>query len=193
MKCKICGAELKKEGDICKECYKKYQEEEELKNDKNVRLKIKSAYKVEFEVKKYAEFDFFMILMIILFAFSKQFLSALLVFVAFVVIELVLFFIDKKFAIGTTVTLYDKKMVYRRNVFFIHRVKTVKYSDLSDVSYYQTRRQKKLGMGDLCVYAKGKIPGKTLLNGFQIKNVSDVANVLQKIGEIVILPEENKK
>lgn len=193
MKCKICGAELKKEGDICKDCYQKYQEEEDLKNDKNVRLKIKSAYKVEYEIKKYSEFDFFMILMMVIFAVSKQFLSAFIIFAAFIVIELVLFFIDKKFAIGTTVTLYDKKMVYRRNAFFIHRVKTVKYSDLSDVSYYQTRRQKSLGMGDLCVYAKGKIPGKTLLNGFQIKNVANVSDVLNQIGEIVVLPEEKKK
>ena len=38
MKCSICGARLKKEGDICKNCYKEFQEEEELKKDTNEQL-----------------------------------------------------------------------------------------------------------------------------------------------------------
>ena len=38
MRCRICGAKLKKEGDICTNCYKKYQEEEDLKKDVNERL-----------------------------------------------------------------------------------------------------------------------------------------------------------
>ena len=29
MKCKICGAELKRDGDICNKCYEKYKKEEE--------------------------------------------------------------------------------------------------------------------------------------------------------------------
>ena len=41
MRCRICGAKLKKEGDICTNCYKKYQEEEDLKKDVNERLVVK--------------------------------------------------------------------------------------------------------------------------------------------------------
>ena len=43
MKCKICGAKLKKDGDICKNCYKAYLEEEELKKDINKQLRIKES------------------------------------------------------------------------------------------------------------------------------------------------------
>ena len=45
--------------------------------------------------------------------------------------------------------------------------------------------RRKCGFGDLCVYAKGAIPGATLLNGFQVKNVENVKEVLEKIGKIV--------
>ena len=40
MRCSICGAKLKKEGDICINCYKAYQEEEDLKKDVKVKLKL---------------------------------------------------------------------------------------------------------------------------------------------------------
>ena len=30
MKCKVCGAELKKDGDICNKCYEKLVKEEEM-------------------------------------------------------------------------------------------------------------------------------------------------------------------
>ena len=61
----------------------------------------------------------------------------------------------------------------------------IKYADIKDVTYFQKIRQKKHGFGDLCFYARGPIPGTTLLNGFQIKNVEDVEGTLEKIGEIV--------
>ena len=68
---------------------------------------------------------------------------------------------------------------------FFDTEKTVKYSDLADITYFQTFSQKRFGYGDLCVYAKGAIPGTTIFNGFQLKNVENVDEVLNQIGEIV--------
>ena len=45
--------------------------------------------------------------------------------------------------------------------------------------------QKKFGYGDICVYAKGIIPGVGFFGGFQIKNVENVQENLDKIGEIL--------
>ena len=103
----------------------------------------------------------------------------------FAVILGILFFLDKRIARGTKAIFYEKKVVYTFNFLFIHKEKVVKYSDLKDITYFQTHRQKKLGYGDLCIYAKGLLPGTNLLNGFQIKNVTDVAETLEKIGGIV--------
>ena len=94
---------------------------------------------------------------------------------------------------ATKATFYEKKVVYKFDFLFIHIERVVKYTDITDVTYYQKMRQKKYGFGDLCFYAKGVIPGATLLNGFQIKNVEDVEGTLYKIGEIVrpyLVPEE---
>ena len=44
MKCKICAAELKKEGDICNKCYEKLLKEEELETDTKVLYELKMRY-----------------------------------------------------------------------------------------------------------------------------------------------------
>ena len=35
MKCKICGVELKKDGELCKNCMNKLMKEQEIRNDKS--------------------------------------------------------------------------------------------------------------------------------------------------------------
>ena len=111
--------------------------------------------------------------------------AALLGVLLLIVTMGLLLFLDKRIANSTTATFYEKKAVYTFKFLFFDTQKVVKYTDLKDVTYYQTFRQKKFGYGDLCVYAKGAIPGATLLNGFQIKNVENVKEVLEQIGEIV--------
>ena len=112
-------------------------------------------------------------------------LEVLIVFLCFIAVFGFLLFIDKRIAMATQVIFYEKKAVYTFKLLFINVEKVVKYTDLKDITYYQTLRQKRFGYGDLCIYARGVIPGATLLNGFQIKNVENVTEILKKIGEIV--------
>lgn len=185
MRCSICGAKLKKEGDICINCYKAYQEEEDLKKDVKVKLKIKRKYSIEYEFRKYTELICILILAVLgCIAFENTW-AVLWGLLLLVVILGLLLFLDKRIANATTVTFYERKMIYTFKFWFFDTHKVVKYTDLKDVTYYQTYRQKKFGYGDLCVYAKGAIPGATLLNGFQIKNVENVKEVLEQVGEIV--------
>lgn len=185
MRCSICGAKLKKPGDICINCYKAYQEEEDLKKDVNVKLKIKRKYSISYEFHKYIEIILILILASLACLSFNNITGCLFGFLILVLILGFLFFVDKRIALGTTATFYERKMVYTFKFLFFDTHKVVKYTDLKDISYYQTFRQKKYGFGDLCVYAKGAIPGATLLNGFQIKNVENVKDVLEKIKEIV--------
>lgn len=190
MKCKICGAELKKDGDICINCYKKYQEEEELKKDVKELLKFKRKYSIPYEIVKYLWIFIIFILSSIVCISTGGILEELLVILIFLVVIGLLFFLDKRIAIGTQVIFYEKKVVYTFNFLFIHTQKVVKYTDLRDITYYQTLKQKRFGYGDLCVYAKGTFPGATLLNGFQIKNVENVKEVLETIGKVIGLVKE---
>lgn len=185
MRCSICGAKLKKEGDICINCYKAYQEEEDLKKDVKVKLKLKRKYSIAYEFRKYMELIIIFILAILGCIAFENIGAALLGVLLLIVTMGLLLFLDKRIANSTTATFYEKKAVYTFKFLFFDTQKVVKYTDLKDVTYYQTFRQKKFGYGDLCVYAKGAIPGATLLNGFQIKNVENVKEVLEQIGEIV--------
>ena len=144
MKCSICGAKLKKPGDICINCYKTYQEEEDLKKDVKVKLKIKRKYSIAYEFYKYTELIIILILAVLgCIAFGNAWSDILGVLALFVILGF-LFFWDKRIALATTATFYEKKMVYTFKFLFFDTHKVVKYSDLKDVSYYQTYRQKKM-------------------------------------------------
>lgn len=180
MRCKICGAKLKKDGDICTNCYKTYLEEEELKKDTNEIFKIKRKYSIAYEFAKY-----FWIIIIFILSFlvclSGGVVSELALILIFFVVVGLLLFLDKRIAMGTTVVFYEKKMVYTFKFLFINIVKTVKYTDFKEVKVYQTFNQKRFGYGDLCIYANGTFPGATLLNGFQIKNIENVKEVSETV------------
>lgn len=185
MRCSICGARLTKEGDICKNCYKEFQEEEDLKKDTKEQLKFKRKYLISYELYKYTELIVLFILALIVCIAAGGILEALAVIAIFFVVLGFLLFLDKRLAVGTKVVFYEKKVVYTFDIGFITNTKVVKYEDISDVRYFQTRRQKKFGFGDLCVYAKGVIPGAGYFGGFQIKNIENVQGNLEKIGEIL--------
>ena len=52
MKCKVCGAELRNEGDICKNCYAEMLEYEELEKDTKVIYKLKPKFIPIYEILK---------------------------------------------------------------------------------------------------------------------------------------------
>lgn len=185
MKCSICGARLTKEGDICANCYKEFQEDEKLKKDTNEQLKIKRKYSISYEFLKYAEIVVISILAAAVCIMSGGILEALAVFAIIALILGGLLFVDKRIALGTKATFYETKAVYNFKLGFINTTKVVKYSDIADVRIFQTYRQKKFGFGDLCIYTKGTIPGVGFFNGFQIKNVENVQDNFDKIGKII--------
>ncbi len=185
MKCKICGAELKKEGDICTNCYKAYKEEEELKKDVKEILKVKRKYSIAFEIAKNSWIFVIFILSSLICLTAGGILEELLLILILGGVLGVILFVDKRLAMATKATFYEKKVVYTFKFLFINTTKVVKYSDLKDITAFQGFTQKRFDYGDLCFYAKGTIPGTNLLNGFQIKNVENVSEILGIIKEVV--------
>ena len=185
MRCSICGARLTKEGDICKNCYKEYQEEEELRKDTKEQLKLKRKYSIAYEFTKYIEIIVLCILAIVVCISSGGFLETLAVIGIFALVFGFLLFLDKRLAVATKAVFYEKKVVYTFDMGFINTTKVVKYDDIGDIRYFQSHKQKRFGFGDLCVYSKGVIPGAGFFGGFQIKNIENVQGNLDKIGEIL--------
>ena len=133
MKCSICGARLKKEGDICKTCYKEFQEEEELKKDTKEQLKIKRKYSIAYEITKYVELIILWAFAMIVCISSGGVWESLAVIGIFALIFGFLLFLDKRLAVATKVVFYEKKAVYTFDMGFINTTKVVKYDDISDV------------------------------------------------------------
>ena len=53
MRCKICGAKLKKEGDICRNCYHEYKEKEKLETiQEEELLRVNRKYSPKFNLLK---------------------------------------------------------------------------------------------------------------------------------------------
>lgn len=182
MRCRICGAKLAKENaDICLNCYKSYQEEEDLKKDVEERLVVKRKYKISYTFFKYLEVIFIFLLATLGCIACGNIAEAIWCVLLFILVMFLLLAINKQLAKNTKVTFYNKKVTYTSKNILFHADKTVKYSDLTDITFFQNWRQKRMGFGDICVYAKGSVPGATLLNGFQIKDVENIEAVMQEI------------
>lgn len=182
MRCRICGAKLAKENaDICLNCYKSYQEEEDLKKDVEEKLVVKRKYKISYTILKYAEVVFIFLLATLGFITYGNVIEAIWCILIFVLLMVLLLAINKRIAQNTKAVFYNKKVVYTSKNILFHTEKTVKYSDLTDITFFQSWRQRKKGFGDICVYAKGTVPGATLLNGFQIKDVENIDEVMEAI------------
>ena len=190
MRCSICGAKLKKEGDICTNCYNNMQLQEQLDKDTKVFFQIKRKYSISYEITKYTWIFVIFILASIGCFLAKNILAGFLCIVLLAILIAFLLFWDKRIALATIATFYETKVMYRFKFFLMDIDKTVKYTDIKDVKYYQTFSQKKFGYGDLCIYAKGAFPGTSLFNGFQIKNIEDVDNIaniiIKTVGDATI-------
>lgn len=185
MRCSICGAKLKKEGDICTNCYKLVQEEKNLEKDTNVVFELKRKYGIAYEINKYTWVFIILILSsFCCFAVGNIMAGLLCILLLAIVIGFLLFW-DKRLSMATKAVFYETKVVYTFKFLFFDTEKTVKYSNIKDIKIFRTFSQRKYGYGDICIYANGTFPGATLLNGFQIKNVENVDETVRTIIDLV--------
>lgn len=163
MRCKMCGAQLKKEGDICKNCYDKYIEQETLKldNEKEI-FSIRRKYSPKFNLLKNGELIVLEII-IILAGFTAYNVPAaiLIMFLCFVVFGVWMFF-NKKRAMGTKTTFYETKLKYEAKYLFVNHEEIVPYNEIKDMAYFQSRSQKICKIGDIRFYTKGFLSGLTI-------------------------------
>lgn len=180
MRCKMCGAKLKKEGNICKNCYQKYKKEEELKTVKEeVRLKIKRKYSPKFNLLKNGE-GILLVIIFILAAFCTYNvpISILISIICLFIFGMWMFY-NKKRASGTTITFYETKFRYRAKYPFVDKDEYVAYNDIKDMAYFQTRSQKICKVADIRFYTQG------FLNGITIHDIPDINENFEKIKDII--------
>lgn len=180
MRCKMCGAKLKKEGDICKNCYEEYKEKKKLMADNEEELlRINRKYSPKFNLLKSGEI-IVLLLIIVLAAFSyySTFFAILITLFCLAFLGLWLFF-SKKRAMGTKTIFYETKLRYKANYLFIHREEVVAYNDIKDMAYFQTKSQKICKVGDIRFYTKG------FLSGITINDIPEIEENFSKIKDMI--------
>lgn len=178
MKCRICGAKLRKDGDICKTCYEEYCKEETLEKDVKESYKLHRKYIPLFQLSQYIDWIIIAFFVFITFIAQAQFAMAIIfILIALIILGIVMFLAKRK-AINTTCTFYEKKIVWK----YKDKRKTIAYVDIKEITYYQTRFQKLFDLADIQIRPE---KGNYLINGFEIKNVPDFENTWKKIEEII--------
>ena len=178
MKCKICGAELKKEGDICKNCYNEYVKEEKIKSDlksgKNVILKLHRKYIPKYQLTRYGDYYVLAVIIIVTLIAQAQYLWLILSIIAMLLLLWAALAYNKRIAIDTVCTFFEDRVVWKKG----DNIKSLEYSELDDVTYYQTRKQRRYDLADVQFRPK---KGTYIINGFEIKNVPEFAETWDKI------------
>ena len=180
MRCKICGAKLKREGDICKNCYQEYKQKEKLyAEDEEVLLRIKRKYSPKYNLLRSGELIAIAILASLA-AFSKyNVLSGILVTLLCIIGFGVWMFFCKKRASGTQTIFYETKLRYKANYPFAKHEEVIPYDTIKDMSYFQTRSQKICKVGDIRFYTQG------FLSGLTIHDIPEITENFKKIQDII--------
>ena len=179
MRCKMCGAKLKKEGNICKNCYEEYKEQEKLKaiNEEEL-FRVNRKYSPKFNLLKNGEI--MVLLLIVALAGLSSYSTAIGILIAIlcvVAFGLWMFF-NKKRAMGTKTIFYETKLKYVAKYPFVDREEIVLYNDIKDMAYFQTRSQKMCKIGDIRFYTKGFLAGVTIND---IPNIEENFNKMREI------------
>lgn len=182
MKCRRCGAELKKKADFCSKCYKEVKEEEELKNDVKPVLTVKRKYKPGFHLKQRWDVILIAFLTVGTCISVNNYLGAILVTIAAIAILLAYLAFEKMLVLKEKIVFYEKKVVKYSDVPIIGGTKEVPYKDIKDIAYYQqTLRQKRSDMGDIVIYVKYT----GYFGGIRMNNVENGQAVIEEIIEKV--------
>lgn len=180
MRCRMCGAQLKNEGDICKNCYKKYNEKIKLnKEDEPVQFTIKRKYSPKFNLLKNGELIVLLLIVILAGFSSYNTIIAILITIFSIFIFGLWMFFNKKRASGTKTVFYQTKFKYKAKYPFVDREEAVAYDDIKDMAYFQTRSQKICKVGDIRFYTKG------FLSGITISDIPDIQENFNKIKDFI--------
>ncbi len=185
MRCKMCGAELKKEGELCNNCMNKVLKEEEKRADRVKVYEFKRKFVFGYQLSQHLESLFIAIIVCaVLILTASEFLLESIIFIILVILAEIFVFLYDKYKINhSKCTFYMTKFVYKKIVFFKEKKIEISYTDVKEISYNQTRFEKIFGIGTIYI----KTASKNLLEKHiyidSIKNVDKVFNdIKEKLG-----------
>lgn len=178
MKCKICGAELRKEGDICTKCYEKLKKEEMLENDTNIIYELNSRFVPGYEIAKIFEYLLLGFIAIVAVIAAGEVISSIIAIVIYI-LAIVLYMRHRiKKCKNGKCTFYETKVVCKTD----GKEKVLEYENLKDIGYYQSFGQKIFDLGDLRIFISN---GKFLNSNITFENVKNIKEEYEKLAVAV--------
>lgn len=182
MNCRICGAELKKEGELCNNCMNKLLKEQELRNDKSAVYTFRSKFVIGYELLRHLEqVGVAIFAMVLALSVDISLWKYVLIAACLFVIYGVCYFIYLKLSISAVVcTMYKTKLVITRGI-FKKKVKEIPYSEIEEISYTQGNMNKVFNNGNVVIKRNTRnLLERTVI----IEAVKNVSEVFDKIKEI---------
>ena len=172
MKCKVCGAELKGNGEICTKCFNKQQKEKELSKDTELLYEIKPTFRSAHEVMRLG--DALIVSLILIFILGMYYGA-----IAFIIALVVAFFAAaawfrhrRRVIKATSCKFYENKILYKDP----KKKKVYTYRDVKDITCYQTTFEALFTkFGDITI---------TTNEFFERITIKDVANAREEIEKI---------
>lgn len=182
MNCKICGAELKKPGEMCNNCMNKLLEEQERRSDRSPVYTFKRQFVLGYELLKHIEQIGIVIFMIVVIlsidlAYWKY---ALLIGGLFALWGIAsLFYLKLKINSGEC-TLYRTKLVFTQGI-IKKKTKEISFNDVEEVYYQLGNMQQLFKVGTIVIKRKTK----NLLDRYlYIESVKNIEVVFGKFEEL---------
>ncbi len=182
MRCKICGVELKKEGEICNNCMNKIMLEQEAVHDNEEVYKFKKSFAIGYEILSHIDsISIAIFLIVILISLGKKYLEIVLLAVALFLIWGVLYLIYSKYKNKSVeCILYKTKLVYNyRRI----RKKSiiVNYRDIKEINCQIPKIGTFFNLGTIIIKTNSKNLLKRNIIIESVKNVEEVFSNIQEI------------
>ena len=182
MRCKMCGAELKKEGELCNNCMNKVLKEEEKRNDNIKVYEFKRKFVIGYQMSQHIESLIIAIIdcAVLILTASEFFVESIIFLVLVILVEIFIFLYDRYKINHSKCTFYMTKFVYKKIVLFREKKIEISYSDVKELSYNQTRFEKIFGIGTIYIKSSSK---NLLEKNIYIDSIKNVDKVFQDIKE----------
>lgn len=182
MNCKICGAELKKPGELCNNCMNKLLKEQEKRNDKTEFYSFKRQFVLGYELIRHLEQIGIVIFLVVIIMsigwdYWKYGIATAIGFIVFGIIYL--FYLKAKINSGSC-TLYSTKLIFTEGI-FKKKSKEISYDEIEEVRYQLGNVQQIFNVGTIIIKRKTR----NILDKYvYIESVKNIDTVLEKFQEI---------
>ncbi len=181
MKCKICGTELKRPGEICNNCMNKILLEQEAINDTGEIYTAKRKFAVGYEILSHLDsIGVAIFLIAILISLGKEYLKLGLIAIPFFLVWGILYLLYKRYKIKfSEISFYKTKLVYTYRKIRKKQL-TISYRDIKEINYEIPRIAKAFNLGNLIIKNNSKNLLKRILIIENVENIEEVFEEIQK-------------